>query len=67
MHEAIRIVAIIPMNERIALRDTTLPRGGGKDGSRPIFVRKGVQILVPLYAIQHRRDLWGDDADDFRP
>ncbi|KAG4434886.1 hypothetical protein IFR05_009616 [Cadophora sp. M221] len=67
MHEVIRIVAIIPMNERIALRDTTLPRGGGSDGSKPIFVRKGIQILIPLYAIQHRPDLWGEDAEDFKP
>ncbi|KAH9217879.1 cytochrome P450 [Leptodontidium sp. 2 PMI_412] len=46
MHEVIRIVAIILMNERIALRDTTLPRGGGPDGSKPIFVRKGIQVLI---------------------
>jgi cytochrome P450 len=67
MNEVIRIVAIIPMNERVAIRDTTLPRGGGDDGSRPIFVRKGVQILIPLYAIQHRPDIWGDDAEEFKP
>ena len=67
MHEVTRIVAIIPMNERIALTDTTLPRGGGEDGSKPIFVRKGIQILIPLYAMQHRPDIWGGDAEAFRP
>lgn len=67
MHETIRIVAIIPMNERVALHDTTLPRGGGEDGSKPIFVRKGIQVLIPLYAIQHRPDIWGEDAEEFRP
>ncbi|KUJ13532.1 cytochrome P450 family protein [Mollisia scopiformis] len=67
IHEVIRIVAIIPMNERVALKDTTLPRGGGEDGSKPIFVRKGIQVLIPLYAIQHRPDIWGQDAEDFRP
>lgn len=67
MHEVIRIVAIIPMNERIALRDTTLPRGGGEAGSKPIFVREGIQVLIPLYAIQHRPDIWGEDAEEFRP
>lgn len=67
MHEVIRIVAVIPMNERTALHDTTLPRGGGEDGSKPIFVRKGIQILIPLYAIQHRPDIWGEDAEDFNP
>jgi cytochrome P450 len=67
MNEVTRIVAIIPMNERIALRDTTLPRGGGEDGSKPIFVRKGIQVLIPLYAMQHRQDIWGEDAEIFRP
>lgn len=67
IHEVIRMVAIIPMNERVALRDTTLPCGGGPDGSMPIFVRKGIQILIPLYAIQHRPDIWGEDAEIFRP
>jgi len=67
MNEVIRIVAIVPMNERIALRDTTLPRGGGEDGSKPIFVREGIQVLIPTYAMQHRPDIWEDDAEDFRP
>lgn len=67
LHEVLRVVAVIPMNERIALRDTTLPRGGGEDGSYPIFVRKGIQVLIPAYAIQHRPDIWGEDAEEFRP
>jgi cytochrome P450 len=67
LYEVLRIVAVIPMNERVALKDTTLPRGGGEDGSKPIFVRAGIQILIPLYAIQHRPDIWGEDVEDFRP
>ena len=66
INETIRVAAIIPMNERVALRDTTLPRGGGEDGSRPIFVRnrKDIQGLVPAYAMQHRPDIWGPDVED---
>ncbi|TVY41964.1 Cytochrome P450 [Lachnellula subtilissima] len=67
LNEVIRIVAIIPMNERIALRDTTLPRGGGEDGTSSIFVRKGIQVLIPAYAMQHRPDIWGEDVEEFRP
>lgn len=67
MNEAIRTVAVVPMNERTALRDTTLPTGGGEDGAKPIFVLQGTQVLIPTYAIQHRPDIWGDDAEDFRP
>lgn len=29
-----------PMNGRYALKDTTLPRGGGEDGLSPIFIGK---------------------------
>lgn len=67
LHEVLRVIAVIPMNERVALRDTTLPRGGGDDGSYPIFVQKGIQVLIPAYAIQHRPDIWGEDAEEFRP
>ena len=67
LHEVLRVIAIIPMNERVAIRDTTLPRGGGDSGLYPIFVRKGIQVLIPAYAIQHRPDIWGEDAEEFRP
>lgn len=67
INESLRVAAVIPMNERSALRDTTLPRGGGKDGLAPIFVPKGDQVLIPLYAMQHRTDIWGDDVEEWNP
>lgn len=67
MMEVLRIIAIIPMNERVALTDTVLPRGGGPDGSQPIFIPEGTQILMPLYAVQHRYDLWDIDPELFCP
>ncbi|KAI1334054.1 putative N-alkane-inducible cytochrome P450 [Xylariaceae sp. FL0016] len=67
INETLRIVTVIPMNERIALRDTTLPRGGGVDGKSKVFVPEGTQVLIPLYAMQHRQDLWGNDVEEFRP
>ncbi|KAI8624126.1 putative N-alkane-inducible cytochrome P450 [Xylariaceae sp. FL1651] len=67
INEVLRVVTVIPMNERIALRDTTLPIGGGPDGKAKVFVPEGTQVLIPLYAMQHRKDLWGEDADEFRP
>ncbi|KAI1325236.1 putative N-alkane-inducible cytochrome P450 [Xylariaceae sp. FL0255] len=65
--EVLRIVAIIPMNERVALQDTILPFGGGADGSGKVFVPEGTQVLIPLYAMQHREDLWGKDVEEFVP
>ena len=67
LNEVLRVVAVIPMNERVALRDTTLPTGGGPDGTAPIFVPKGNQVLIPQYAMQHRADIWGADVEDFKP
>lgn len=66
-HEVLRVVAVIPMNERVALHDTTLPRGGGPNGQSPIFVPKGNQVLIPKYAMQHRADIWGADVEEFKP
>ena len=67
INECFRVASVIPLNERVAVRDTTLPRGGGIDGSQPIFIPKGRQILIAAYAMQHRADIWGEDVEDFRP
>lgn len=67
INECFRIAAVIPLNERVAVRDTTLPRGGGPDGSQPIFIPKGRQILIATYAMQHRADIWGEDVEEFKP
>lgn len=67
IYETLRFVSVIPLNERVTLRDTTLPRGGGPDGKARIFVPEGTQILIPLYAMQHRKDIWGEDVEEFRP
>ncbi|OLN86787.1 Cytochrome P450 52A13-like protein 3 [Colletotrichum chlorophyti] len=67
INETLRITPVIAMNDRVALADCILPRGGGPDGSAPVMVPKGTQVLMPIYAVQHRRDLWGADADTFRP
>lgn len=67
INESLRMAPVVPLNDRISLRDTTLPRGGGDDRSNPIFVPKGTQILIPTYALGQRPDLWDYDADRFRP
>lgn len=41
INETLRIYAPVPGNYREAVRDTTLPFGGGKDGNSPVFVQKG--------------------------
>lgn len=67
INEALRFAPVVPLNERVSVCDTVLPRGGGPDGENPIFVPQGTQILLPIYALARRKDLWGPDADEFRP
>jgi len=35
---------VVPYNFRVALKDTSLPRGGGPDGMSPIGVPKGTPV-----------------------
>ena len=54
-------------NVRLCLMDCVLPSGGGPAGTKPIFVPRGTQVSVNFGAMQRDKDIWGDDADDFRP
>lgn len=67
VNESLRMAPVIPLNERVAIRDTVLPTGGGPNLKQPIFVPKGQQVLIPTYAMTRRQDLWGPDADEFKP
>ena len=66
-NETLRLYAVVPVNGREAVRDTTLPRGGGPDGESPVFVRKGQNVEYSVHAMHHRRDLWGPDVEEFKP
>ena len=57
----------MPVNGRTAIRDNVLPLGGGPDGKSPLLVPKGYGIGYSVYAMQRRKDLWGEDAEEFRP
>jgi len=67
LNETLRIHPVLPFNGRVAVRDTTLPRGGGPDGLSPIFIRKGESVDYSVYIIHRRKDIWGPDAEEFKP
>ncbi|KAF5555329.1 cytochrome p450 [Fusarium napiforme] len=67
LSETLRLHSVVPFNSRRALRDTTLPIGGGADGKSPIFVPKGTEVNFSTHVLHRRKDLWGKDADDFIP
>ncbi|POS75481.1 cytochrome P450 [Diaporthe helianthi] len=67
LKEALRIHPVIPINTRMAIRDTVLPKGGGPDGQAPIVVPKGTNVAFHVTALHRRKELWGDDAEEFKP
>ncbi|KAJ5343622.1 Cytochrome P450 52A12 [Penicillium brevicompactum] len=67
LNEVLRMQPAVPFNTRTATRDTTLPVGGGVDGRSPIYLRKGENLTYCVYSMHRRKDLWGQDANEFRP
>ena len=51
----------------MANKDTTLPLGGGPDGSAPVFIKKGTRVVWEPYGMHRREDYFGPDAESFRP
>lgn len=66
LYETLRLYPLVPINGREAIKDTTLPTGGGPDRKQPIVIRKGEQVGYSAYVMQRRKDIWGEDADEFR-
>ncbi|KAA8612475.1 CypX Cytochrome P450 [Pyrenophora tritici-repentis] len=56
--ETFRFYPPVPLNFRCALRDTTLPRGGGEDGMQPIGVLKGTKVLFSIMLVHKNPDLY---------
>ncbi|KPM38708.1 hypothetical protein AK830_g7851 [Neonectria ditissima] len=67
INEVLRLYPINPINSRVAIRDTTLPRGGGKDGLSPVFIAKGQRLIFSSSALHRRKDIYGQDAMQLRP
>lgn len=67
IQEILRVASVVPVNERVCIHDTTIPRGGGEDKMQPVFLKKGQRVLIANHAMQHRPDLWGSDVSVFMP
>lgn len=59
INEGIRLYPSVPEDSKIALRDDTLPDG--------TFVPKDCVVQYSPYAMGRSTELWGPDAEDFRP
>ena len=67
LNETLRIYPVVPLDARSAKVDTVLPEGGGKDGKSPLLVPAGAKVGFNIHALHHRRDIFGEDAQAFRP
>ncbi|KAL6450378.1 CYP52C2 Cytochrome P450 52C2 [Candida maltosa Xu316] len=67
LFESLRVNPSVPFNNRTANKDTILPRGGGKDSSHPILVKKGESVIFPLYASNRQEKYFGGKPEEFIP
>ncbi len=67
LKEVLRLYPPVPINMRVAAKDTTLPVGGDDKGQSPIFIKEGTLLGFSLYSMHRREDFYGKDALQFRP
>jgi cytochrome P450 monooxygenase len=67
LFEGIRLQGPSGRIARTAVRDNVLPRGGGPDGSSPVFVPKGTVVALNNFPKFHDPAIWGEDVKKFRP
>ncbi|RFU35090.1 hypothetical protein B7463_g1226, partial [Scytalidium lignicola] len=67
LNECLRLYPVVPSNARFANKATTIPHGGGPDGLSPVFIPKGGIVAYSVYAMHRRKDIFGSDAEEFKP
>ncbi|KAJ4514742.1 hypothetical protein HRR75_004106 [Exophiala dermatitidis] len=67
MKEVLRLYPSAPVNTRTAMTTTVLPTGGGPDRKSPVLIPKGSAVAYSVYSMHRRPDLYGMDAEIFRP
>lgn len=60
--EVLRLYPSVPTNGRVAIKDTVLP-----SPAPGIKIKKGQFVRYSVMALHRRKDIWGEDADEFRP
>ncbi|KAF2753809.1 cytochrome P450 [Pseudovirgaria hyperparasitica] len=67
LNETLRLYPVVPYNVRVALKDTTLPSGGGPTGTSPIGVLAGTPVGYSTLVMQRRPDIYPPTSPDFAP
>ncbi|KAI0400446.1 cytochrome P450 alkane hydroxylase [Xylaria palmicola] len=67
LKETLRLYPSVPVNTRTSKKTTVLPTGGGPDRTSPVLIPKGTAVAYSVYTLHRRPDLYGMDAECFRP
>ncbi|EPE30141.1 Cytochrome P450 [Glarea lozoyensis ATCC 20868] len=67
MKETLRMYHSLGFNMRTASVDTSLPVGGGVNGNEPVGVPADTQCIYSVLGLQRRTDVWGPDAEVWKP
>lgn len=67
LNETLRLYPVVPINFRRCNKNTTLPVGGGPDGRSSIFIPEGSRVVYSVYTLHRRKDIYGEDAEEFKP
>ncbi|KAK6431100.1 hypothetical protein LTR95_012741 [Oleoguttula sp. CCFEE 5521] len=67
LNETLRLYPQLPVNVRFTSRNTVLPRGGGPDGTAPVFLRKCTGIGWSTYHMHRSEALYGANARKYMP
>lgn len=65
--ETMRLHTSVGVNTRAALKDTTLPSGGGPAGTSPVGILAGTTVIMGLDSVHRRTDIYGPDANEYKP
>lgn len=65
LNETLRLYPVVPYNVRLALKDTTLPTGGGPNQDQPIGILEGTPIGYSTLVMQRRADIYPDASSGF--
>ena len=62
VREALRVWSWISSSKRVAVKDVLLPLTDG----RVLKLNKGDEVWVPIHPMDTAKDLWGEDASEFK-
>ncbi|KAM0210270.1 hypothetical protein ACHAQD_010786 [Fusarium lateritium] len=67
MNETHRMIPNNVSQLRGAFEDVVIPAGGGPDGKSPTLIRKGDLVLINKTVMYRDPEVWGEDANEFKP